>query len=338
MYSLEQKIVIFFLLLEVGIVTLLVFLAYGMKLYEVIKGKKDKRKLAKIKAALNNKKAPPYLERPDLVFIAFNEMKQLTLSGKAKVVSEHLIKPLRRNINDDHWMKRYYLLQAYQYYIEDKDKDNLIALIEDDVPIISMDAMGLSHNLPDPDIYDVIIYKLSTLGPMSRKIYINQLRKTKVLLNTLKSTLSDETSKKTKQICYKILEHLGPDESFVDLAKEDVKQSDLELKLAAIPVLACSENTQSLKILMELLKDENWLVRNKVVQALGGNPSSSTLNLIADCLNDDNLWVRISAAKALLKQGDEGRLLLTEYSGSTEVREPSLAAYFLDIQRMKEIS
>lgn len=341
MLSFEQKIVITFLVLELVTVTVLVLLTYVFKLYFSWEKRSNHKKRAKILNFLTKKEkniAPPYLHQPNLWLKVLGKTDQISHEEKSQIISEYLLDRVRANISSRNWLKRYYLVKAYQYAITPYDKDTLMKLINDELPIISLSAVSVSYALSSEEIYQAIIDKLLMLDAPTQKIYISSLTRDTALLSLLKKTLSISPSTELKQLCYTILSAIGPNQSFFELAKEDTKENNMECRLSAIPVLAEADPEKAMPMMKELLQDSNWLVRNKVAHTLSLLHHPKSLPLLADCLSDENRWVRVNAAKGLAQLGDEGKLLLAEYKGMDESVEPSLAAYFLEIQKMREHS
>ncbi len=336
MYSLQQEIVIFFLLAEVLVITLLVIATYLLKFSSVINKRRDNKKSADIDYYLHQterNKKPPHLKRPDLILTALNESPVLGSEEKSRIVAAYLLSNLRPYINSRNRLKQYYLLEAYNYSIEKQDRQNLIRFIQSPSAILGINAIKLSHLVASEDIYQAIIDKLRLLDQFTQKIYIVQLQNHPLLQTVLKKNIEHTQDAILKITCYRIVEHIAPDPDFFDLALSELNQSDRGIKLAAIPVLAAADPKRAKDILIQLLKDKEWLIRNKSVKALGKIQQPNTSTAIAACLNDEARWVRVNAATALQNFGDEGHLLLTEYKVSEETLQSSVAAYFLGIQQ-----
>ncbi len=216
------------------------------------------------------------------------------------------------------------------------DASNLIQLINDERPIISINATRLSNVLVAPSIYQAIIEKLTSIESALQKLYISQLPQNDVLLNVIKNNLINTKSNTLKKLYYDVVYSCGSREDFYDLAQLDIESLDKECQLAAIRVLAQSDPEKAKNKLFSLLKSNDWLIRNSVIQSLVKINISESLDQLAQCLNDESYWVRVNAMKGLLNIGEEGRLIVTEYMVSNEARFQPLASYFLDIQKMRE--
>ncbi|WP_133131250.1 HEAT repeat domain-containing protein [Legionella yabuuchiae] len=339
MFTSEQWIVIIFLTVEVVLVTLLVLSTYGMKLYYSLKEKRDLKRLEALKHYLKESKKdmpPPHQQHPQLILKAIAETKALNSKEKAKLVERYVLPVARPFYDSKHWIKRYTLLEAYSYVVLDEDKKRLCALIEDELHIIRVNAVHVVLKLSDKELFRKALNQLQKEGDLPNKIYIAQVEPNELLMRFLKEELEQTKDVDRKILCYRILEHLKPSEEIFELALRDLSSEKMECQLAVITVLAEANPDKAKYKLLELLNHPHWLVRNKAVRALGNLQIKDTMQAIAHCLNDDVRWVRINAAKALLQFGEQGKELLSHYKESKESYQPSLAAYFLDVQTMKE--
>lgn len=337
--STEQKIVWAFIVIEVVLVTLLIIGSYLSKAWFMINNVREQKKAAKIRAYFENrdiKTPPPYPENSGLIFSELSKTSMITEQEKRDFVKYHMIKRTRRFINSKSFIKRYYLLESFDYYITMKDKPILIQLIKDTRHIIGSKASRLANVLIDKSIYQAIIEKISELDVSIQKLYIAQLVKNDTLLRVIENNLNNTDVKALRKLYYDIAYHCGSDQALYNLALIDVDHSDGECQLAAIRVMALSDPEQAKNKLFTLLKSNDWLIRNSVLQSLMQIKIPESIDELAKCLNDENYWVRINSTKALLNSGDEGRRLLTDYQASNEARFKTVAAYFLDIQKIKE--
>ena len=334
--SFEQKIIWVFFLIEVVLVTLLIIESYAVKIWFLIKASIKKKRIVAIKdyyKSKNTNHPTPYLKKLDLIFAELEQTAFLSDQEKEEYIKQRLLPRTRAFIKSKNFFKRFYLIKSYDYHITKEDIPNLLLLIHDQRPIISINATRLSHDLVDSSIYQAIIERIADLDWVTQKLYIAQLPKNDTLLDVLKNNMIKSSSYKFKSLCYNIVYHCGSREDFYDLAQTDVDRLDKQCQLSAIRVLAQSNPEKAKNKLLELLKSSNWLVRNTAIQSLIQIKALESINDLAQCLDDENYWIRANSIIALSNISDEGRLLVKDYLRSEEARHQPLASYFLDTNR-----
>ncbi|HAT7958728.1 TPA: HEAT repeat domain-containing protein, partial [Legionella pneumophila] len=222
------------------------------------------------------------------------------------------------------------------YSISVIDISNLIKLIKDDRYIICSNAIKTSNSLIDGSVYQVIIEKLKDIDRFTRKIYILQLQKNDILIDTLNNNLISTQDISIKELCYEIIYQIGASFHFFQLAMKDVEETKGECQLAAIRVFAKSNPEKAKDTLYSLLKSQNWLIRNTVIQGISDVKTPETFDELVKCLDDNNYLVRTKAAKSLSNISDESRSLLIKYEENDSSRFQDIATYFLDIYEKRE--
>jgi hypothetical protein len=341
--SVEQKVAWMFFFIEIGLVTILMVESFAAKIWLSIRNvnkRQQAQHLINYFKAKNFDTPPPYLKKIDLILLELNKTILLSDEEKKSFVKKYVLTSTRPFIETANFIKRYYLIESYNYYVGPEDLANIIELIKDKHHIISLNALQLSHMLVDAGVYKAIINKLAELDWTTQKLYIAQLPKNEVLLDVLidvlKNNMGNHESNRLRALCYDIAHHCGSRQDFYQFAEVDAGCAHIECQLAAIRILAESDPAKAKNKLFSLLKHNNWLVRNSAIQALGQINVPESIDRLAQCLNDENYWVRVNSTKALLNIGDEGKTLVTEYLASNEARFQQLASYFLDIKKMKE--
>jgi len=345
-----QEIILGFIILEFVVVTLIVIGTYLAKLYFVLKGDINESRAKEVREYFKNRNfssPPPHYKHPHLIITELNKS-SLKESDKKEIITKHLLEIARPYVNSSNWLHRYFLLECYKVVIEPEDKENIIILINDDVDIVNLNAMNLYYFFDDEEVCQVVFDKLNKLSYAGQEIHIPQLPKCNAFYNVLKKNLVKSSDLKQKYLCYNLLKHLGTPAEFYDLALADLKDIEsitdfatlgddyMNCSLAAIEVMAYADPDKAKKLLLKLLKHKNWLVRNKVIHALGKLMLPGTAKEIAQHLADPEYWVRVNASKELLNFGDEGHNVLAQYVKSESAEHHDDVKYFLDIYKFKQ--
>ncbi|HRD70307.1 MAG TPA: HEAT repeat domain-containing protein [Legionella sp.] len=330
----EQKAILFFILIEVLIVAVFVIASLIAQILLQYNFRKQKKIGTLDEYFLNPERKLP-TKNFELIFLRLRES-QLPPQKKDDFVAKNLLKHLRKFINSRSWIKRYFLVEGYGYAMENEDKENVIRLINDKNIIISLNAMLLNNELKDPDIYKIILGQLSKIDQTTRSLYFNLMKPNKILKQVLNKIIEHSDNSLMKKVCYDIIYHLKMGNDFYDLALRDIEQTDRNCQLAAIRVLGYADPEKAKHKLFDLLKSNNWLIRNSAIQSIKDLNVSGTLDELYKCLNDENYWVRVNATKKLMAFGKEGQDLLNQYKNASDSQYKEVATYFFGIDNLKE--
>lgn len=101
---------------------------------------------------------------------------------------------------------------------------------------------------------------------------------------------------------------------------------DMDVRIGASIAAGTMHTSQSLLLLMRLLKDPEWEVRAQAAKGLGLHQEGSSIHLLARALSDSSYWVRQNAAAALSSMSSEARERLAAIAAEREDRFAADAA------------
>jgi HEAT repeat protein len=115
----------------------------------------------------------------------------------------------------------------------------------------------------------------------------------------------------------------------VALVARAVKDSDKNVRVAAVETLGRLRETEAVPVLSECLHDEHWEVRCAAAAALALLGERSTMPLLVEALKDPDADMRVAAADALGLVGDVAAiepLIVAQLDSETRVRQAALKA------------
>jgi beta-lactamase regulating signal transducer with metallopeptidase domain len=119
------------------------------------------------------------------------------------------------------------------------------------------------------------------------------------------------------------------DRSTIPTFREALKDSDAEIRATAIEALAELKDRSSAGEIAAMLKDENKEIRQRAAQALAEMPSRSVINELVAALKDEDAEVRASAIRALTEIKDPavvGPLTTALQDPNPDVRSRAVSA------------
>jgi hypothetical protein len=336
------------LIFEAVIIFLLVICVYMVGFVSYIKKYFDAKKIKKIDHFFinfchhNNGGHLPYAKQPHIIirsFFRWDDMRKKD-SGwqkhKKDLMRTQVLPSAVKYGQARNWGRRFLLVQCLLYYVDATYEKLVIKLVNDRVPVISINAVKVAINVDTVPVLEALVERINKVTDHFQILYIAQLSVTSALLSVIKTKLSNHEDTRLCRTCYRILKKIGPTDLFFEEAARDVQSKDLELKLSAIRILEKTHKEKATPILIQLLSDENWLVRNIAVQSMSHLEKEAILQPLGNALNDEAWWVRVNAAKVLANLGEEGLALLASYQGERgdeKFQEPS---YFMKIRNIRE--
>jgi hypothetical protein len=338
----------YFIALEFLSVIGMVLLLYIVKAYFFLKARATHVKLAKIDKTFETMRAQqailplPYLKQTYLLIRAFTSWDKThkgsnTWDNQKSVIMQNQILPNAiKYINSHDWSKRFLLLECFKYYIDNKYETIFIKLINDKFDVVSLRTIIIALRYATKPVIEAVVNKITHAHPRFQKLYIIQLHANPMLYQVINERLTTDTSPLLRQTCYRILRQIGATPQFYQFAIHDLESSDMELKLSTMPVIAVTNPTAALPILLPLLDDPNWLIRNAAIKSIGHLNKADILVPITKLLQDPSSWVRENAAKILSNLGTEGNTILETYSDAHKQSKFKEAKYFLKLMHREE--
>lgn len=338
----------YFIALEFISVIGMVLLLYIVKIYFFLKARIIQVKVASIDKTFEAMQAQhtilalPYPRQTYLLiraFISWDTMHKNSSTWdkqKSIIMQTQILPNAIKYINSRDWGKRFWLLECFKYYIDNNYETVFIKLIYDKFDVVSLKTIVIALHYATKPVIEAIVDKIAHAHPRFQKLYIIQLHANPMLYQVINEKLSTETSPLLRQTCYRILQQIGATPQFYQFAIRDLASSDLELKLSTMPIIAAANPTAATLILMPLLDDPNWLIRNAAIKSIGHLKQIDIIAPVTKALQDPSSWVRENAAKILSNLGEEGNAILETYSDVHKQSKFKEAKYFLKLMSREE--
>ena len=82
---------------------------------------------------------------------------------------------------------------------------------------------------------------------------------------------------------------------------ECTNDTDINIKIAATKAMCFCAEKEHILTLIRLSKDQNWVVREFAVKALGNFNTDEAIEAVKQSTQDEQWWVRQTAAESLIK-------------------------------------
>ena len=82
---------------------------------------------------------------------------------------------------------------------------------------------------------------------------------------------------------------------------ECTNDTDINIKIAATKAMCFCAEKEHILTLIRLSKDQNWVVREFAVKALGNLNTDEAIEAVKQATQDEQWWVRQTAAESLIK-------------------------------------
>lgn len=329
-------------IVQMVIMILLVIFAYGVKVYTYHKNARVKKITKKVEQYLmewmerptdfNPAVILPYKPYVELIISIINKFDVSLTVEKWKVTREKLMTQIvlpgmRLYANSPSWSKRYLVCQAYQLSLEHLDDDIVKSLINDPIPLVSINAAILATKSNSQMLIDTVIDCFSKGRRIQQSLYAQILSSAvETMIPLVKHRLRHEKKPYVKIFCYRTLTQIPYVSETIETAFVDLNSNHLDLKLAVLDYLRKNDPQASFPRFVNLLKDNHWQVRARAAKLLGDMGNDFFASALEESLKDSVWWVRINAADALAKLGFKGILILQR-------QKPEIDQYAYDTAR-----
>lgn len=243
-----------------------------------------------------------------------------------------VVLPLARDAaNSNSWEMRFLAVQAMEHYSEPEDEKLLVKLVNDKIPLVSINAItpalkfGSEHSVND------VITQMAKERPITQSIYLKVLEGAPVnLKGVVENRLETSKDPYIRATCYRILTKFATSQVKQADVLSDMKSNNVELKIAAAKYFAHAEKENSISALTELLQSDLWQVRTVTLNILGSLKSTSVIETLSHYLKDSNWWVRLSAAQSLKGLGEPGKAVLKAQDAKEDKFAFDVANHVLD--------
>ena len=209
------------------------------------------------------------------------------------------------------WNQRLIACQSFSLSYKAQDEFLVMTLINDSVPLVSINAAILAVQSNSQALIDTIIDCFAKGRHVQQSFSAHILSSADAtVIPLIKNRLRRETNPYVRAFCYRILMDLPCISEKVETTSEDLRSSNLELKLSVMSYLSHIDPQSSSVSFLKLLDDPVWEVRAKAAKLLGDIRDDSFVFALELTLKDPQWWVRMNAAEALYKLGAQGLSVL----------------------------
>lgn len=335
-------------ILQLIMIALLLVFAYGVKAYTYYKVERDKRislelnRLMKDNLAnfsdVNLKKLMQYQEHVDLIIRLIHSLdasiKEDSWTAIREKIIDVVILPKARTLaSSKEWSRRYLACQSFQLSLNNEDEGLIQTLVGDSVPLVAITAAMLAIRCQSQTLIDAIIDDFSKNRRVQQSLYAQALSSADMaVIPMIKNRLERENDPYIKAFCYRTLTSIPCVSGTVDSVNEDLKSTNIDLRLAVLVYLRHTDPMASGPLFLRLLKDSDWQVRAKSAKLLGELKDELFANPLEECLKDPQWWVRINAAEALAKIGEKGLSILRRQDRNVDQFAYDIAEQILAVQ------
>jgi hypothetical protein len=214
-------------------------------------------------------------------------------------------------VNSRFWRQRFKLCMLLQLSHENRHELLVKILIEDPIPLVSINAAMVAVQYKSQLLIDAVIDLLSKGRRVQQSLYSQVISSADAdVIPLIQHRLLREKDPYIKAFCYRTLMSIPYRVDTVKCVDSDLESNILDLKISALNYLHHNDKEKAVPLLTRLLKDPRWEVRAQAAKLLGGLGDDTVINSLGTCLRDKVWWVRINAAEALCHFGKKGISLL----------------------------
>ena len=314
-------------LIQCIIVLLLIFFAYGTKIYQyyqLIHTKKIQQKITQIIThAITNlepclNKLIPYKNQVILLISVIQELDESMHSHNAtwldlriKIADLILLPQTRKFVHKKNWLQRYHYCQTLQIHKEKIDEQYLKILIQDPIPLIAINAAKLALTVNSQALIDATIEFFSEKRRVQQSFYteittdLNPDLAPLIINKLLKSK-----NPYIKACCYRMLSNIPiQNQQFIRI-ENDLNSKNIDLALAVLSYYQNYKYENLANTLISMVKDNRWEVRARIAKIMGETHQTIYVTHLQQYLSDEVWWVRMNAAEALTNMGSTGSHIL----------------------------
>lgn len=339
----EYYLIVIFIILEVIAIAGFVVLAFIFFLASLVKNRKVEE--------ITNNALNKMMQQKKFILLPYskptaNFLKVLDIYNEkhkhdplwqkllSQIMQEQVLPKARKFVNKK-WYKQYLLLKCYTFYITQEDEKYVIKLLDENLPVLLINATKIITKISKKPIYIAFIYRLSKAHPSLQKIAVLQLAPCEILQTALDEILSKETEPTIISTCFLIIRNASNGPDFYHHVEKAISKQNLELQISAIKTLPFTNQEKAFVKLTQLCEISNWLLRNATVKAFGHIKSNAVIPYLLKALSDDEWWIRVNAAKKLSLHSKQAREQLT-IAGSANPDIKKYTDYFLTIESLKK--
>lgn len=232
------------------------------------------------------------------------------------------------------WLYRYWLVECFRYYIDMSYQETFIKLIFDKFSLVSISCTRTAIHMNQKSVLYALVNKICLAYENFQSLYITQLEATPFLYEVIHEKLVAQPEARARIACYRMLQRIKPLHAFYSIIYDDLYHENLDVRTAAIRILAAANPVAAAGPLLHLLGDPNWIIRNTVIQSIKLLPEKDILQALNTAVTDENWWVRVNAARVLAEMGEKGLAILEKNVRLKQLNNLQEPAYFLKIHNL----
>jgi hypothetical protein len=333
---------------QVVIIILLLLLAYGVKMYTYYQSAYYQRIYNRLEQLLldwmehptsfNIKSILSYKRYFELLITLINKFDESKNNNKWEHVRgklmDKVVMPCAEVLaRSKAWDKRYIACLAFQLNRKNINKGLLISLINDPIPLISMNAAIIAIKINSQTLMDAVIDKFSDSRRLQQSLYTQVISTAEpTVIPLIENRLLREPNPYIKAFCYRTLAGLPYPSNKLETLETDFEVDNLDLKLTILTYLAHIHPKTAIPFLAEKLHHTRWEIRARAAKLLGDIGNGPSAELLEESLKDPTWWVRINAAEALAKLGKKGINILKKQCPDIDLFAYDVATKVLSAQ------
>lgn len=272
-------------------------------------------------------------------FIAWDKQHEASaewIKIRVAIMRDSILPQSVKFANSRRWIHRYWLVQCFHYYIDTSYQTVFTKLIFDKFSLVSISCTRTALHMNQKAVIHALVRKVCMVHENFQSLYISQMEAMPILYEVVHEILAAKPTGHIKIACYRILHQIHPLHAFYPMIYSDLYHDNLDVRTAAIRILAEANPVAAAGPLLHLLGDPNWIIRNTVIQSIKLLPEKDILQALNTAVTDENWWVRVNAARVLSEMGAKGLAILQKNAGLKELNTLQEPAYFLKIHDLLE--
>lgn len=318
----EYKYIIYIIIVEFSLVILVVLLTLILKSFDYIATRNNSIAKNQIETYLNQFIAsekkfqihqfPRKWRKINLLLPIVAELNKLPIDSfwhelKVEFIQSIVLPLARKAAHHKNWLRRFFAAEAFGLMSSKDDEKTIIDLINDELPIVYLNAVVAAVNYGSPGTINAVISRMAKERRFLQNIYKQSFdNSSSQIQNIVKMRLQKDNDPYARAACYKILSKCPSISGLPSTIEEDIQSTILDLKLSVIRFLVHAQQDKAIPVLIKQLSSDSWEVRVVALRGLSDLGGTQALSEITHCLQDKVWWVRLAAAQTLKQLGNEG--------------------------------
>lgn len=310
-------------LVQIGLFIILLLMTFLVKFYQDWAVIHDKKILLRINLLLTqydnlDMRQMNFLRKHryrvfDALFLTDNDSASLEQYDYEKIINNLFLPFLKQDANDPHWPQRnraakvLQLKNKYFKSLSEPEEKILIKLLNDDVPLVAVNAAEAIFFAPTQQMVDTFIDVFSVYRRAQYDLLGGMLKHAAFqVIPMILRRLSQEKNVNIRVFCYRMLRELPKLEVSVPFISKDLDSKNIDLNLAALSYVTYLEKSNYKEHLIKALDSPFWELRARAAKLIGYTKDENLVKFLEPFLKDKVWWVRFRTAEALTHLGHSG--------------------------------